>query len=230
LGEDFSADQVIALARQNNCRSISYTYTEPTVYFEFALETAKLARKAGLRNIFVTNGYMSQEAISLLSPYLDAANIDLKFFKESSYRRICLAKLGPVLDSIQLLKEAGIWIEVTTLIIPGQNDSPEELTQIAKFIAEVNRDTPWHISRFHADYKFKDYISTPESTLKLAYDLGISQGLHYVYVGNFGSWGQDTLCPGCRKLLIKRDGFHISESHLKDNRCVFCQAVLPGVF
>jgi pyruvate formate lyase activating enzyme len=227
---DFSADKVIKLAQQSNCRSIAYTYTEPTIYFEFALETAKLAKEAGLRNIFVTNGYLSREAVFLLSPYLDAANIDLKFFKESSYQRICSAKLGPVLDAIQLLNAAGVWIEVTTLIIPGQNDTSEELTAIAKFIAAVNKDIPWHLSRFHADYKFKDYVPTPERTLKLAYDLGIDQGLHYVYVGNFGAWGQDTLCAKCRKLLIKRDGFKILESHLAQNRCVFCQTALPGVF
>ncbi|MFH0917586.1 MAG: AmmeMemoRadiSam system radical SAM enzyme [Candidatus Omnitrophota bacterium] len=229
-GEDFSADKVIKLAQQNNCRSIAYTYTEPTIYFEFALETAKLAKEAGLRNIFVTNGYLTSEAISLLNPYLDAANIDLKFFKESSYQKICSAKLSPVLDAIQLLQAAGVWIEITTLVIPGQNDTREELTATAKFIAAVNPDIPWHISRFHADYKFKDYAPTPEGTLKLAYDAGINQGLHHVYVGNFGSWGQDTLCPGCRKLLIKREGFEILESHLAQNRCIFCQTALAGVF
>ena len=229
-GEDFNADRVINLARKFNCRSIAYTYTEPTIYFEFALETAKLAKEAGLRNIFVSNGYMSRQAVSLLAPYLDAVNIDLKFFKESSYQKICSAKLGPVLDSIQLLNAAGVWVEITTLIIPGHNDTPEELTAIAKFIAAVNKDIPWHISRFHADYKFKNYAPTPECTLKLAYDLGISQGLRYVYVGNFDAWGQDTLCGRCQKLLIKREGFKILESHLEQNRCVFCQTVLPGVF
>jgi pyruvate formate lyase activating enzyme len=226
----FSAEKVIKLARQNNCRSIAYTYTEPTIYFEFALETAKLAKEAGLRNIFVTNGYMSREAISLLSPYLDAANIDLKFFKESSYRRICSAKLSPVLDSIQLLKAAGVWIEITTLIVPGENDTPEELAAIAKFIAAVNKEIPWHISRFHADYKFKDHAPTPERALKLAYDLGVDQGLPYIYVGNFDAWGQDTSCGKCGKILIKRDGFNILESYLEQNRCTFCQTVLPGVF
>lgn len=228
--EDFSADKVIKLARQLNCRSIAYTYTEPTVYFEFVLETAKLAKEAGLRNIFVTNGYLSRKAVSLLSPYLDAVNIDLKFFKESSYQRICSAKLSPVLDTIQLLNDAGIWVEVTTLIIPGQNDTSEELTGMAKFIVAVNKDIPWHLSRFHADYKFKDYVSTPECTLRLAYDLAISRGLHYVYVGNYGTWGQDTLCAKCQNILIKRKGFDISESHLEQNRCLFCQTVLPGVF
>jgi len=227
---DFSADKVIKLAKQFNCRSIAYTYTEPTIYFEFVLETAKLAKAAALRNIFVTNGYLSAKAISLLAPYLDAVNIDLKFFKEGSYQRLCSASLSPVLEAIQLLNAAGVWIEITTLIIPGENDTPEELTAMAKFIAAVNKDIPWHISRFHADYKFKDYAPTPERTLKLAYDLGLSQGLRYVYVGNFGAWGQDTLCAGCQKLLIKRDGFNIRESHLEQNKCVFCQAVLPGVF
>ncbi|PIQ87135.1 MAG: AmmeMemoRadiSam system radical SAM enzyme [Candidatus Omnitrophica bacterium CG11_big_fil_rev_8_21_14_0_20_43_6] len=230
LGEDFSAKKVVELALQFKCPSIAYTYTEPTIYFEFALETAKLAKEAGLRNIFVTNGYMSREAISLLSPYLDAANIDLKFFKESTYQRICSAKLSPVLDSIRLLKDAGVWVEVTTLIIPGENDTPQELKAIAGFIASVNREIPWHISRFHADYQFKDYESTSEHTLKLAYDLGVGQGLDYVYVGNFGAWGQDTLCGKCHKPLIKREGFDILEFHLEQNRCVFCQAPLPGVF
>jgi pyruvate formate lyase activating enzyme len=229
-GEDFSAKKVVKLAQQSNCRSIAYTYTEPTIFFEFALETARLAKEAGLRNIFVTNGYMSSKAISSLSPYLDAANIDLKFFKESSYQRICSAKLAPVLDAIQLLKAAGVWVEITTLIIPGENDNPDELTAMAKFIAGVNKDIPWHISRFHADYKFKDYQPTPERTLKLAYDVGMGQGLRYVYVGNFGAWGQDTLCGKCQKLLIKRDGFSVLESHLAQNRCEFCQTALPGVF
>ncbi|MCX5693792.1 MAG: AmmeMemoRadiSam system radical SAM enzyme [Candidatus Omnitrophica bacterium] len=230
LGEKFSADKVIELAKQFNCRSIAYTYTEPTVSFEFVLETAKLAKKAGLRNIFVTNGYLSRPAISLLTPYIDAVNIDLKFFKESSYQKICSASLGPILDSIQLLHDSGVWVEITTLIIPKENDDPKELTKIAKFIALVDKNIPWHISRFHADYKFKDYPVTPEHTLKLAYAIGLEEGLRYVYVGNFGVWGQDTLCGKCRKFVIKRDGFNVLESYLEQNRCVFCQAVLPGVF
>ena len=230
LGEDFSAQKIIELALQSNCRSIAYTYTEPTVYFEFVLETAQLAKEAGLQNIFVTNGYLSQKTLSLLGPYLHAVNIDLKFFKESSYQRICSGRLKPVLDSIQLLKAAGVWVEVTTLIIPGENDAPDELRAMAKFIASVNKDIPWHLSCFHADYKFKDYAPTSEPALKLAYDLGVGQGLNYVYVGNFGAWGQDTLCAKCHKLLIKRQGFKILASNLAQNRCLFCQTVLPGIF
>ena len=230
LGDGFSAEQVVRLAKQNNCKSIAYTYTEPTIFFEFALETAKLAKEAGLYNIFVSNGYMSGEAVNLLKPYLDAANIDLKFFKDSSYQKICFAHLKPVLDSIVRLKDAGIWVEITTLVIPGENDSLGELSGIANFIAGVNRDIPWHVSRFHADYKFDAYQDTPEHTLKLACDLGSDAGLHYIYVGNVGSWGQDTLCPVCKKVLIKRSGFRINKLHVAKNKCIFCQADLAGVF
>ncbi|MDD5505419.1 MAG: AmmeMemoRadiSam system radical SAM enzyme [Candidatus Omnitrophica bacterium] len=230
MGEDFSAEKVIRLAKENNCKGIAYTYTEPTVYFEFALETARLAKEAGLYNVFVSNGYMSGEAVSLLKPYLDAANIDLKFFKDSSYQRICSAHLRPVLDSISRLNDAGIWVEITTLVIPGENDSPEELSGIAGFISGVNKDIPWHVSRFHADYKFDAYQDTPEHTLKLACDLGNAAGLRYVYAGNVSLWGQDTLCPACKKVLIKRDGFRVNKIHIAKNRCIFCQADLAGVF
>jgi len=229
-GDNFSADDVVRLAKQNNCKSIAYTYTEPTIFFEFTLEAAILAKKAGLANIFVTNGYMTGQAVSLLKPYLDAANVDLKFFKESSYQKICSAKLAPVLDSIRLLHDAGVWIEITTLVIPGENDSREELSGIAKFIAGISKDIPWHVSCFHADYKFSAYPSTPEGTLKLAYDLGKSHGLSYVYAGNVHGWGQDTLCGQCKRVLIKREGFNIIEPNLTGNKCVFCQATLPGVF
>jgi pyruvate formate lyase activating enzyme len=230
MGEDFSAKKVIRLAKENNCKGIAYTYTEPTIYFEFALETARLAKEAGLYNVFVSNGYMSGEAISLLKPYLDAANIDLKFFKDSSYQRICSARLRPVLDSISRLNDAGIWVEITTLVIPGENDSPEELSGIAGFISGVNKDIPWHVSRFHADYKFDAYQDTPEHTLKLACDLGNAAGLRYIYAGNVSFWGQDTLCPACKKVLIKREGFRVSKIHIAKNRCIFCQADLAGVF
>jgi len=229
-GENFSAEKVVGLARQNNCKSVSYTYTEPTIFFEFALEAAILAKKAGLHNIFVTNGYMTGKAISMLGPYLSAANVDLKFFKESSYQRICSATLSPVLEAIRLLYAAGVWVEITTLVIPGENDSPEELSGIAKFIAGINKDIPWHVSCFHADYKFSAYPGTPERTLKLACDLGKSSGLRHIYAGNVHGWGQDTSCGQCQRVLIKREGFQITESHLAGNKCVFCQATLPGVF
>ena len=230
LVEDFSADKVVKSAMQNNCLAIAYTYTEPTVSFEFVLETARLAKTSGLYNLFVTNGYLSHQAISLLSPYLDAVNIDLKFFKDSSYQKICSARLSPVLDSIHLLKDAGVWVEITTLVIPGENDTQDELSGIAKFIAGVNKDIPWHISSFHADYKFKHYPDTPESTMKIAYALGKSEGLHYVYAGNIYGWGQDTFCPRCKKLLIKREGLRIIQLYMSGDKCAFCQAKIAGVF
>lgn len=229
-GREFSPAQVVQSAKNSACASIAYTYTEPTIYFEFALQTCRLARQEGLRNVFVTNGYMSHEAVSLISPYLDGANIDLKFFKDSTYQKVCGAKLNPVLDAIQWLAAAGTWVELTTLIIPGLNDDPQELTGIARFIASVNRDIPWHISRFHADYKFSNYPATPEDTLKLAYDIGLAEGLRYVYVGNFQAWGQDTCCSGCGKVLVRRKGLNILEAHLKQGRCAFCRLPLAGIF
>jgi pyruvate formate lyase activating enzyme len=230
LGDNFTASQVVALARGNNCKSIAYTYTEPTVYFEFALETARLAREAGLHNIFVSNGYMSEEAVKLLKPCLSAANIDLKFFRDESYRKVCSGHLRPVLDSILRLKEAGVWVEITTLIIPGENDSPQELSGIAQFIAGLSRDIPWHVSRFHADYKFISYRQTPEHSIKLAFDLGYAAGLRYIYAGNLASWGQDTICSSCGKVVIKREGFDVEGMYLEKGKCVFCQTELAGVF
>jgi pyruvate formate lyase activating enzyme len=226
---EYTAAQIVKLAKQNGCQSIAYTYTEPTIYFEFALEVAKLAKAAGLYNIFVTNGYMSATAIEMIEPYLDAANVDLKFFKESSYQKICSAKLKPVLDSIQLLNEAKIWTEITTLVIPGENDGAEELSAIANFIAGVNKNIPWHLSAFHADYKFNTYPNTPEQTLKMAYDLGKQQGLYYVYAGNVDGWGQDTVCGNCSKTLIKREGFKVTENNVLAHKCKFCHVKLPGV-
>ncbi|MDD5561527.1 MAG: AmmeMemoRadiSam system radical SAM enzyme [Candidatus Omnitrophica bacterium] len=228
--DDLSAKEVVSLALQNNCKSIAYTYTEPTVYLEFALDTARLAKEAGLYNIFVSNGYMSQQAMDLLKPHIDAANIDLKFFKDSSYLRICAAHLKPVLDSILRLKDAAIWVEVTTLVIPGENDSPDELSGLSGFIAGVDRDIPWHISRFHADYKFDSYQDTPEDTLKMASDIGNAAGLRYIYAGNVSSWGQDTFCPVCRKALVEREGFRVNKINIEENRCIFCRADIAGLF
>jgi len=230
LGEDCRPDDVVRLARENNCQSIAYTYTEPTIYFEFALETARLAKASGLYNIFVSNGYMSKEAILMIQPYLDAANIDLKFFDDNSYQKICAGHLAPVLESIRLLHAAGIWVEITSLIIPGQNDTAEELKKIAEFIAGVSKDIPWHVSRFHADYKFSGYPATPEKTLKTAWDLGKKAGLRYIYAGNLDSWGQDTLCPACKKVLIKRKGFTIADKHLLGQLCGYCRAEVSGIF
>lgn len=232
-GDDFAPQKIVDAALKHRCKSISYTYTEPTVFFEYSFDTAKLARKNGLANNFITNGYMSRQALETISPYLSAANVDLKFFKDESYRRICSGALQPVLDIIIRMKEAGIWVEVTTLIIPGENDSEEELRAIAGFLAGVDKNMPWHISRFHPDYKF---ISMPESSLwgrdafKKARDIGYAAGLRYVYIGNIDGLGEDTLCHNCKKMLIKREGFAVLEYNISAGRCGYCDEVIPGVF
>ena len=177
-------EKIVEEAKARRCESISYTYTEPTIFFEYAYDTAKLAKQAGLKNVFVTNGYMSKEALETINPYLDAANVDLKSFREEFYIKNCQSHLQPVLDSIKLAKKLGIWIEITTLIIPGQNDSDSELSDIAGFVASVGKDIPWHISRFHPDYRFLNQDPTPVESLRKAEDLGRRAGLRYVYLGN----------------------------------------------
>lgn len=228
--EEVSPQEIVNEALKNKCQSISYTYTEPTIFFEYAFETAKLAKEKGLYNNFVTNGYMTKDALTMIRPYLDAANVDLKFFKDSSYRKICAASLQPVLDSIKFMRELGIWVEITTLVVPGENDSEEELEAIAQFIASVDKNIPWHVSRFHPDYKFTDHEATPETTLKKAQEIGKSCGLTYIYVGNVVGFGNDTFCPNCKKLLIKREIFSVLEYNMKESRCLYCNAVIPGVF
>lgn len=225
-----SPEEVVKAAVKNKCKSISYTYTEPTVFFEYALDIAKIAREKGLYNNFVTNGYMTKDALMLIKPYLDAANVDLKFFRDESYRKVCAGSLEPVLNSIRLMRDMGVWVEVTTLVVPGENDSPEELGNIAKFIAGVDKNIPWHISRFHPDYKFTDYRPTPEITLKKAQELGNKAGLNYIYAGNVYGWGNDTYCLGCKKLLIKREGFSVLENNINRGKCGYCLAMVPGVF
>ena len=228
--EEVSPDEIVKHTLKNKCASISYTYTEPTIFFEYAYDTAKLAKEKGLYNNFVTNGYMTKECLEMAKGYLDAANVDLKFFKDSSYKKICAGSLEPVLDSIRLMHELGIWVEITTLVVTGENDSQEELSDIAKFIASVDKNIPWHISRFHPDYKFNDRCATPEATLKKAQDLGYQAGLTYIYVGNVIGFGNDTHCPNCKKLLIKREVFSVLEYNIKAGKCSFCNAVIPGVF
>jgi pyruvate formate lyase activating enzyme len=226
----YPPETVVKVALDNGCKSVSYTYTEPTIFFEYALDCAKLAKEKGLFNIFVTNGFMTKEAIEMIKPYLNAANVDLKFFKDESYKKICSGNLQPVLDSIALMNALGIWVEVTTLVVPGENDSDGELKAIAQFISGVDKNIPWHISRFHPDYKLQNTLLTPEKTLKKALDIGYQSGLRYVYIGNVSGWGNDTICHICKKILIKREGFGILENHIQDNNCSYCKNAIPGIF
>jgi pyruvate formate lyase activating enzyme len=229
-GEPVTPAEIVDAAQRHHCASISYTYTEPTIFFELAYDTAKLARKAGLKNVFVTNGYITPEALREISPFLDAANIDLKGFTDDFYKNICGARLQPVLDSIRLYRELGIWIEITTLVIPGHNDSENELRQIAQFIRSVGEGVPWHVSRFHPTYKLMDQPVTPVKTLKHARRIGLDAGLRYVYEGNVPGEGEETVCWSCTKQLVKRYGFSVEVNRVKDGKCGFCGAKIDGVW
>ncbi len=181
---DLPPESVVERAQDENCKSIAYTYTEPTIFFEYAYETAQKAYQAGLKNIFVTNGYITREAVDMIGPHLDAANIDLKSFRDDFYKRTCKGRLHPVLDTIRHMHELGIWIEITTLVIPNENDSEEELDGIARFIAETGKEIPWHISRFFPQYRYTHAEPTPIATLRRAEKLGEKQGLENIHLGN----------------------------------------------
>ncbi len=222
-------EDVVREALLSGSRSISYTYTEPTVFFEFAYDIARPAKEKGLCNVFVTNGYMTGEMLDMMAPFLDAANVDLKSFSNDFYRRICRGKLDPVLNSIEKMKKLGIWIEVTTLIVPGLNDTEDEMKGIAHFLAGLDKKIPWHISRFHPQYKMDHQGSTPMRTMNRAYEIGKKAGLEYVYLGNVMGEGNHTYCPRCGSLLIERSGFSITENSLKEGKCPHCGNSIPGV-
>lgn len=230
IGEEVSPEEIVAMAKRRGCQTISYTYTEPTIFFEYALAIARLATKEGLKNIFVTNGYMTRETLNTIHPHLHGANVDLKSFREEFYQKRCGAKLAGVLESLKGMKELGVWVEITTLIIPGLNDDEEELKDIAGFIFSLGKETPWHISRFHPMYRLLDRPSTPVSTLERAREIGLKTGLRYVYTGNVpGDVGEDTFCYQCGSLLIDRFGFQILKYQIKENKCYKCGAEIDGV-
>jgi len=219
---DFPPEEVVAEAKRYRCASIAYTYTEPTVFFEYAYDTALLAHQQGIKNIFVTNGYMTKEALEAIEPYLDAANVDLKSFNPQFYRRIVGARLEPVLETIERMHEMGVWVEVTTLIIPGQNDGEEELRGIARFIAGIDAEIPWHISRFVPRFKMRSTPFTPVETIHRAVEIGHEEGLRYIYAGNVpGDPYENSYCPHCSQIVIRRLGYH-THSELKGRACPSC--------
>ncbi len=231
LGDRYSPEDVVAAARRAHCRSIAYTYTEPTVFFEFAYDTAKLAHQEGLLNVFVTNGYMTSEALHMIEPYLDAANVDLKAFSDDFYKEQCSAKRKHVMETLELMKSLGIFVEVTTLLIPGLNDDKTELKQLASFVADsIGPETPWHISRFHPTYKLTDRPPTPAESIQQARQIGLDAGLRYVYSGNLpGDEGENTKCYNCGRLLIERWGYRISKNVITDSNCPECGATIDGI-
>ncbi len=231
VGDLYSPEDVVSAAEQANCRSIAYTYTEPTVFFEFAYDTAKLAHEKGILNVFVTNGYMTFEAVHMIRPYLDAANVDLKAFNDEFYKEQCSAKRKHVMETLKLMKSLGIFVEVTTLLIPGLNDDKRELQHLASFIVNsLGPETPWHISRFHPTYKLTDRQSTPVESIHMARRIGIEAGLRYVYSGNVpGDDGENTVCYSCGQPLIERWGYHISKNVITHGKCPKCGATIDGI-
>ena len=230
-GYEATPEEIVAQAQRHGCRSIAYTYTEPTIFFEYAYDTARLAHGAGLANIFVTNGYMTEEMLKTFSPYLDAANVDLKAFRDKTYRKYAGARLQPVLESLKTIKQLGIWLEVTTLVIPGINDDSAELQDAAQFIVqELGADIPWHITRFFPDYQLMDVPPTPQKSLERAWEIGKSVGLKYVYLGNVpGEEKQNTYCPKCGTLLLRRNIFRVVTNSIKEGCCPDCGYGIAGV-
>lgn len=231
VGEPCTPEDVVTAATRSGCRSIAYTYTEPTVFFEFAHDTARLAHEQGLLNVFVTNGYMTSEALHMIKPYLDAANVDLKAFNDDFYKQQCSAKREYVMQTLQLMKSLGIFVEVTTLLIPGLNDDRKELEQLASFVVDsLGPDTPWHISRFHPTYKLTDRPPTPAESIHEARRIGLDAGLRYVYSGNLpGDDGENTRCYSCGHPLIERWGYRISKNVIQDGKCPKCDATIDGI-
>jgi len=231
FGEEADPEEVVDDAIATACETIAYTYTEPTIFFEFAYDVAALAKRRGIRNLFITNGYISEGALREIAPLLDGANVDLKSMSDDFYRRICGARLEPVLRAIRLYKELGIWTEVTTLLIPTLNDGEEELRAIARFIKGVGEEIPWHISQFYPMYKLLDLPRTPAEALMRAREIGLEEGLRYVYTGNVpGLEGENTYCYNCGELLIRRVGFSILGNRLKGSKCPRCGSEIDGVW
>lgn len=225
--KETSADYIVKRAVESGCKSISCTYTEPTIYLEYALDVCRIAKQKGLSTVFVTNGFMTEQALNLIKPYLDACNIDLKSFNENFYKKICSGNLSAVLQTISNVKNAGIWLEITTLIIPDENDSNEELKSIADFIASLDKDIPWHISRFFPQYEFFNKKSTDIEILYRAKEIAKTAGLRYVYLGNIPE-RTDTFCFNCQNVLIQRDGYEVRNLNLNHGRCVNCDSIISG--
>jgi pyruvate formate lyase activating enzyme len=224
--------EVVQMAKKRRTPSIAYTYSEPTIFYEYMLETAKLAKKAGIKNTIHSNGYINPEPLRKLCPYLDAANIDLKGFTDQFYRELTFGRLQPVLRTLKILKEEGVHLEITNLIIPTKNDDLVVIKRMCEWIRDsLGRDVPVHFSRFWPKYKLTNLPPTPVEILERARDIAIQVGLKYVYIGNYPNHqAESTYCPNCGKLLIQRVGYHILQNRVTDGKCKYCGEEIPGVW
>lgn len=231
-GEWIEPAQIVETTRATRCRSIAFTYTEPTIFFEYALDTARLARRHGIATCFVSNGYMTPEAVDRIGPFLDAINVDLKAFDDTTYRQVIGGRLDAVLETITHLHHRGVWVEITTLLIPGLNDSIAEVRRIASFIASLSVDIPWHVSRFHPQYRMMDRPATPLESIHQALRIGEEAGLRHIYCGNCSDERyESTFCPSCGHKLIERRGYTILDDRLgSGGKCPNCQTPCAGVF
>jgi pyruvate formate lyase activating enzyme len=231
FGQQRPPEQIVDATGLSGCKSISYTYVEPTIFYDFAYDCALVAHSKGLRNVFVSNGYMSQEVATHMADIVDAINIDIKAFTEDFYKKVCKAKLKPVLNNVTLMHDLGVWVEITTLLIPGLNDSPEEIRSIAKFIKSVDPAMPWHVTAFHPTYKLTDRPRTQVSILIKARQIGLDEGLRFVYEGNIpGEGGEKTWCPACGTELVNCYGFSIRKNKIDGGKCPECSEKIEGLW
>jgi pyruvate formate lyase activating enzyme len=233
LADEASPATIAAAAKKLGCRSVAFTYNDPVIFAEYAMDVADACRETGIAAVAVTAGYMTDVSRPDFYRHMDAANVDLKGFTEEFYHRNCYGELAPVLDTLKYLRhETKVWFEVTTLLIPGENDSTEEIEKAAEwYAANLGPDVPWHFTAFHPDYKMLDKPHTPPATLTRAREIACSKGLRYVYTGNVhDSDGSSTYCPGCGRRLIERDWYVLGEWNLKDGRCAFCDFEIAGHF
>ena len=230
-GQYTPPEAIVEATRETGAETISFTYSEPTIFMEWAQDIADLAKKEGVRCVSVTNGYTAEQPIRDIAHNLIAANVDLKSYRQEFYHQTCGAKLQPVLDTIKLMRSLGIWVEVTTLLIPGLNDDTEELKELAEFLVSVDPAIPWHLSRFHPDNQMLDRSPTPASTISQAREIGYAAGLRFVYSGNvWGDDGEHTRCPACREVVIERFGFSVQRNLLKDGKCPKCGETIEGIW